>query len=102
GGSTSFGFRFGRVAYSNDVVALSKQTMDALGGLDLWIVDALREAPHPTHAHLQKSLDWIAQLKPARAVLTNLHLDFDYNGLKARLPTGVEPAYDGWSADLSV
>ncbi|MES1197178.1 MAG: MBL fold metallo-hydrolase [Pseudomonadota bacterium] len=102
GGSVSLGFRFGPVAYSNDVVAFSEQSLQALGGLRLWIVDALRETPHPTHAHLQQSLDWIALLKPARAVLTNLHMDFDYNALAARLPAGVEPAYDGWSADLTV
>ncbi|MES1200860.1 MAG: MBL fold metallo-hydrolase [Pseudomonadota bacterium] len=102
GGSVSLGFRVGPVAYSNDVVALPDETMAALQGLDLWIVDALREAPHPTHAHLGLALDWIAELKPERAVLTNLHLDLDYNALKARLPEGIEPAYDGWSADFTV
>ncbi|HWA00783.1 MAG TPA: MBL fold metallo-hydrolase [Caulobacterales bacterium] len=102
GGSISLGFRVGPVAYSNDVVAMPDSTMAALKGLELWIVDALREAPHPTHAHLALSLEWIARLKPKHAVLTNLHLDFDYNALKARLPAGIEPAYDGWSADLAV
>ncbi|HVY86809.1 MAG TPA: MBL fold metallo-hydrolase [Caulobacterales bacterium] len=102
GGSISLGFRIGPIAYSNDVVALPESTMAALHGLDLWIVDALREAPHPTHAHLALSLEWIAKLKPKHAVLTNLHLDLDYNALKARLPAGIEPAYDGWSADFSL
>lgn len=102
GGTVSYGFRIGRVGYSNDVVALSEQSFAALEGLDLWIVDALRETPHPTHAHLGLTLDWIARLKPARAVLTNLHIDLDYQNLKARLPVGIEPAYDGWSADLAV
>jgi phosphoribosyl 1,2-cyclic phosphate phosphodiesterase len=69
--------------------------MEALQGLDVWIVDALRWRPHPTHAHVERALDWIAQLKPRRAILTNMHIDLDYQTLKAQLPTGVEPAFDG-------
>lgn len=102
GGVRSLGFHFGPAAYSNDVVALPQQTLGALGGLDLWIVDALRYNPHPTHAHLQRSLDWIAALKPKRAALTNLHVDLDYRRLAAELPAGVEPAYDGWAAELTL
>lgn len=102
GFSDSLGFRVGPAAYSNDLVAMPELTFAALGGLKLWIVDALREKPHPTHAHLERSLEWIARLKPAHAVLTNMHIDLDYGALQARLPEGVEPAYDGWSADLTV
>jgi phosphoribosyl 1,2-cyclic phosphate phosphodiesterase len=101
GGTISLGFRAGPVGYSNDVVAMPEASFGALDGLALWIVDALREKPHPTHAHLQMALDWIALLKPARAVLTNLTQELDYQALKARLPDGVEPAYDGWSADFA-
>jgi phosphoribosyl 1,2-cyclic phosphate phosphodiesterase len=102
GASASFGFRFGPCAYSNDVVAMADATFAALDGLSVWIVDALREAPAPTHAHLALSLEWIGRLQPQRAVLTNLHVEFDYAKLAARLPPGVEPAYDGWSVDLAL
>lgn len=102
GFTTSLGFRVGAFAYSNDVVSMPEETFERLAGLKLWIVDALREKPHPTHAHLQLSLDWIARLEPKHAVLTNMHLDLDYQSLKARLPQGVEPGYDGWRADLAI
>jgi phosphoribosyl 1,2-cyclic phosphate phosphodiesterase len=92
----SLGFRFGKVAYCNDVSGLPDQSLDLLAGLDLLIIDALRYTPHPSHAHLDQTLEWIAALKPARAVLTNLHVDFDYQTLKSELPDGVEPAFDGW------
>lgn len=98
----SLGFRIGPVAYSNDLVDMPEASFAALGGLSLWIVDALREAPHPTHAHLGKALGWISQLKPRQAVLTNMHIDLDYTALKAKLPAGVEPGYDGWAADFPV
>lgn len=100
GGMASLGFRTGRFAYSNDVVHLPSETLDALDGLDLWIVDALRYAAHPTHAHVERSLHWVSLLKPRHAVLTNLHIDLDYQTLKRELPDGVEPAHDGWRRDL--
>ena len=95
GGVRSLGYRFGNVAYSSDVVGLPDASLAALNGLDLWIVDALRDTPHPTHAHVEMTLDWIARLKPKRAILTNMHIDLDYQALARRLPPGVEPAYDG-------
>jgi phosphoribosyl 1,2-cyclic phosphate phosphodiesterase len=102
GFSASLGFRIGSFGYSNDVVGMPDETFAALADLDLWIVDALRETPHPTHAHLGRSLEWIERLTPKHAVLTNMHIDLDYQALKARLPAGVEPGYDGWSADLPI
>jgi phosphoribosyl 1,2-cyclic phosphate phosphodiesterase len=102
GFSPSLGFRAGPVAYSNDVANLPETTFAALDGLALWIVDALRDKPHPTHAHVERALDWIARVAPAQALLTNMHIDLDYRTLKARLPAGVEPAYDGWVGDYPI
>ncbi|MBW8814540.1 MAG: MBL fold metallo-hydrolase [Caulobacterales bacterium] len=95
GGVRSVGYRFGDVAYSSDVVGLDEAAFAALQGLDVWIVDALRRRPHPTHAHLDRALEWIARVKPRRAILTNMHIDLDYAALCAELPAGVEPAFDG-------
>jgi phosphoribosyl 1,2-cyclic phosphate phosphodiesterase len=58
-------------------------------------VDALRYAPHPSHSHVAQTLEWIARVKPNRAILTDLHIDLDYETLKRELPPNVEPAYDG-------
>jgi len=91
----SLGFRFGRVAYSVDIKALPAESLPLLAGLDIWVVDALRMAPHPSHMCLDEALDWIGRLKPKRAILTNLHTDMDYASLRAKLPPQVEPAYDG-------
>ena len=91
----SAGFRFGGLAYSADLVDLPEESFDILAGVDVWIVDALRWSPHPTHAHVARALEWIDRVRPRRAILTNLHFDLDYNALRAQLPTGVEPAYDG-------
>ncbi|RAI29645.1 MBL fold metallo-hydrolase [Rhodoplanes serenus] len=91
----SLGFRFGGIAYSSDLVVLPEESAALLHGLDLWIVDALRDKPHPSHFSVDQALAWIDRLKPKRAILTNLHSDLDYEDLKARLPDNVEPAYDG-------
>jgi phosphoribosyl 1,2-cyclic phosphate phosphodiesterase len=95
GAIRSIGYRFGGVAYSSDVVGLDETAFEALADLDVWIVDALRWRPHPTHAHVDMALEWIARVKPRRAILTNMHIDLDFNDLAAKLPPGVEPAYDG-------
>jgi phosphoribosyl 1,2-cyclic phosphate phosphodiesterase len=97
----SLGFRFGNAAYSNDVVDMPPETFKALEGLDLWIVDALQEPPHKTHAHLAKTLGWIERLEPKRAILTNLHQSLDYADLDARTPANVSPAYDGLSVEVA-
>jgi phosphoribosyl 1,2-cyclic phosphate phosphodiesterase len=91
----SLGFRFGNVAYSADIKSLPADSQAAMAGLDLWIVDALRKPPHPSHFNLDEALEWIARVKPKRAILTNLHSDMDYASLRASLPPGVEPGYDG-------
>ena len=91
----SSGFRFGPFAYSTDVVALSDEAFEILDGVDTWMVDATREEPHVSHAHLALTLEWIERLRPKRAILTHMNQMMDYATLVARLPTGVEPAYDG-------
>lgn len=96
----SVGYRFAGAAYSSDVVGLPEASFEALADLDIWIVDALRFRPHPTHAHVQRSLDWIDRLRPRRAILTNMHIDIDYKSLSAQLPAGVELAYDGMVLDV--
>ncbi|WP_036257430.1 MBL fold metallo-hydrolase [Methylocapsa aurea] len=91
----ALGFRFGDIAYSPDVNAIPIESRSSLEGLDLWIVDALRYTPHPSHFCLPETLDWISKLQPKRAILTNLHTDLDFERLKGELPDNVQPAFDG-------
>jgi len=97
----SLGFRFGALAYSCDLSGLPETSVAALAGLEVWIVDALRYKPHPSHFSVDDALAWIERIKPARAILTNLHTDLDYVELKAKLPPNVEPAFDGFAIELS-
>ncbi|MDB5594098.1 MAG: beta-lactamase domain protein [Hyphomicrobiales bacterium] len=91
----ALGFRFGDVAYTPDVSAVPRDSWRFLEGLDIWIIDALRYTRHPSHLSLGESLDLIRQLKPRRAIVTNLHTDLDFERLRQELPENVEPAYDG-------
>jgi phosphoribosyl 1,2-cyclic phosphate phosphodiesterase len=77
------------------VLELPAAAREVVRGAKLWIVDAYTLQPHPTHAHVAKVLDWIAELKPERAVFTHMSNDIDYETLRAQLPDYVEPAYDG-------
>lgn len=98
----SVGYRLGDVAYSPDVLDLDDAAFAALEDLDVWIVDALRWTPHPTHAHVGRALEWIERAKPRRAILTNLHIDIDYNDIRGKLPHNVEPAFDGMSFESPI
>jgi phosphoribosyl 1,2-cyclic phosphate phosphodiesterase len=94
GDIASIGFRFGNVAYSTDLKRLPPASLEALAGLDVWIVDALRRPPHPSHFNLDEALEWIAKVKPKRAILTDMHTDLDYEVLRKTLPPSIEPAFD--------
>ena len=95
----ALGFRFGALAYSADLHDMPEASVEALAGVDTWIVDALRYHPHPSHFSVSDALAWIERIKPKRAILTNMHTDLDYEVLRLSLPPGVEPAYDGMRVD---
>jgi phosphoribosyl 1,2-cyclic phosphate phosphodiesterase len=95
GGITALGFRVGGVAYLPDANTIPEASWAVLEGLDCWIVDALRRRPHPSHAHLEMTLDWIGRARPARAILTNMHVDLDYATVAGETPPHVMPAHDG-------
>jgi phosphoribosyl 1,2-cyclic phosphate phosphodiesterase len=96
----SLGFRFGALAYSCDLSGMPDASAAALAGVEVWIIDALRYRPHPSHLSVDEALTWIERIKPARAILTNLHSDLDYDELKTKLPAHVEPAFDGLTVEL--
>ncbi|WP_425046195.1 MBL fold metallo-hydrolase [Primorskyibacter sp. S87] len=103
GSIDSLGFRIGGLAYLPDVAEIDNDdAWTALEDLDVWVVDALRRKPHPTHAHLEKSLEWIRQVQPKRAVLTNMHIDLDYVTVDAETADHITPAYDGMVIRLPI
>jgi len=101
GNLSSLGFLFDdKFGYSTDVVGLSDAVLDALAGVPLWIVEALRESPHQAHSHYDQTFEWIARVKPGRAVLTHLGLEADYEKLAAICPANTEPGVDGMVFNL--
>ena len=100
----SLGYRFrdsgGFAAYSTDLIDIPDESAPLLQNLDVWVVDALRYEPHPTHFHLERTLEFIDRYRPKRAILTHMNWDMDYDELCASLPDGVEPAYDGMEIHL--
>ena len=95
GSIDALGFRVRDLVYMPDVAEIYDDAWLQLQGLDCWVLDALRRSPHPTHSHLDQSLDWIEQAAPKRAVLTNMHIDLDYATVEAETPDHITPAYDG-------
>lgn len=101
GSIDALGFRIGDLAYTPDVNAIPPESLAPLTGLQCWLIDALRDSPHPTHFSLTEALDWVARMQPERAILTNLHTDLDYGRLTREMPEGISPAYDGMRIKIS-
>jgi len=104
GGISSAGLIFEqggkRFVYATDFNVMTHAMRDGYRGADLWLVDTLRRAPHPSHPHLDEALGWIAELSPKAALLTHMDHSMDYQQLCATLPDHVRPAYDGLEVTL--
>ncbi len=96
---TTLGYRIGGFAYSTDVNEMPEEAFSMLEGVNVWIVDCQGYKPLYTHSHLERTLRWIARVKPRRAILTHMGHEFDYDTLRRELPEGVEPAYDNMVID---
>jgi phosphoribosyl 1,2-cyclic phosphate phosphodiesterase len=88
------------VGYSTDFNNLTDDMAKLFECVDLWIVDALRKHPHPSHNHLDRTLGYIERLRPRRAILTHMDNSMDYRSLLGELPPHVEPAFDGMEIEL--
>ena len=101
---TSAGLRFdaggSSIGYSTDCNELTDDMKALFEGVDIWVVDALRRRPHPTHPHLALALQWVDAVRPGRAILTHMDNSMDYRTLLAELPDRVEPGYDGLEVAL--
>lgn len=91
----TMGLRYGSFGYSTDVAVLPEASLDALSGLDTWVVGCFQPASHPVHAGLSEVAVWTDRLRPRRTVLTHMSNAMDWSELKSRLPRGVEPGFDG-------
>ncbi len=98
----SLGFRIGDTAYCSDISDFPDETVSRLAGLDMLVIDALQYRYHSSHLSLSQALDWIERLKPARAILTHMHVPLDYETVQKETPAHVEPAYDGLSFEIAI
>ena len=101
GFSISLGLRVENFAYCTDVFDFPEESWAMLKNLDCWIVDCLGYKPHPTHAHLEKVLGWVEDIKPKKTYFTHMNTAFDYDELMKILPEAVEPAYDNLVINLN-
>ncbi len=100
GDITSLGFRIGGLLYSCDVSGFPETSHRDLQDLDVWILDALRPKPHPSHLSLPEAVSWIERFGARRGILTNMHIDMDYRTVAAQTPPHIEPAYDGMRIEI--
>ncbi len=92
---TALGFRIGGLVYLPDVSDIPQAAWHLIKDAPVFVIDALRYEPHPSHAHLQQALDWVAMARSPHAVLTNMHIDIDHDTVALETPDHVIPAFDG-------
>ncbi len=102
GSIDALGYKVEGVVYMPDVADIPQEVWPELEGLDYWILDALRRTPHPTHTHFERSLEWMARAAPRRGVLTNMHIDLDYQTVLDETPENITPAFDGMTITLQI
>jgi riboflavin kinase/FMN adenylyltransferase len=100
------GFRFGRAAYLTDFSSLPASSLALLNGLDVLIIDALRDVPHPMHQTVEQALALIKELNPHGAWFTHIAHDLPHAETNERLRnlgySNVQLAYDGLEIDVQV
>jgi phosphoribosyl 1,2-cyclic phosphate phosphodiesterase len=102
GNAPILGFRFGSFAYLTDCNRLSDEAWTLVDGVETLVIDALRDKPHTTHFTVDEAVDVAARIRPRRAYLTHMGHDLGHAATNARLPAGVELAYDGLVVDVAV
>jgi phosphoribosyl 1,2-cyclic phosphate phosphodiesterase len=102
GDTPILGFRFGSFAYLTDCNRLADEAWPLIDGVDTLVIDALRDKPHTTHFTVAEAMDVIARVRPRRALMTHMSHDLSHAATNARLPDGVELAYDGLVVDVTV
>jgi len=100
GSIDALGFKIGDLAYLPDVSAMTDEAWSAVDGIGVWVLDALRYEPHPTHTHFEQSLEWIERSKAKRGILTNMHIDLDYQVVQDTTPDHIDAAFDGMTIEL--
>ena len=95
GRDTIAGYRFGAAAYLTDMSDIPAESLPLLEGLDILILDALRREPHPSHSHLDKSIELVNKIAPKRAFFTHISHDLDHEATNASLPPHIRLAHDG-------
>ncbi len=99
GRSIVHGFRFDKLAYVTDAKEIPETSKELLRGLDILVINALRERPHPTHLSLSEAVAVVEELKPRQAYLVHLSHELGHEEATKQLSPGIEVAYDGMTVE---
>jgi phosphoribosyl 1,2-cyclic phosphate phosphodiesterase len=97
---TVYGYRFGSFAYLTDVKTVTDEAIVALAGVRVLVINALFDRPHPTHLSIPEAIDVALAIGAEQTYLTHLTHRYSHHDLSARLPEGIEPAYDGLTLNV--
>lgn len=96
-----YAYRIGNLVYMTDVSEIPEQSYDLLQGVDLLLIDCLREKPHPTHVNVEQSLALIARIAARRNVLIHMTHELEYHALQASVAANIAVGYDGMQLEIA-
>lgn len=94
------GFRFGNFAYATDCKEISDEARACLAGIDVMVLDGLREKEHPTHMTIAQAIEAGEKLGVKKLYLIHMSHSVEYEAVSKTLPGWVELAYDGLEINL--
>ncbi len=95
------GFRFDRFAYLTDCNRIDQAAWPLLEGLDVVVLDALREQPHPTHFSLGEAIEAAGRIGARRTFFTHMCHHLQHEPTNARLTAGMALAHDGLVLEIA-
>ncbi len=95
------GYRIGNIAYVTDAKTIPEESLDLLHGLDVLVLNGLRERTHPTHLSFSEAIEIIQKVAPRQAFLVHLSHETSHQQAQSLLPAGIDIAWDGLTAAYS-
>ena len=104
GNSEVYGYLFARggkklLAYLSDCSGVPSQIAELIRGVEVFVIDALRPQPHPTHLSVGEALEAAARVQPGRTFFTHISHELPQTA-EADLPPNTYIAYDGLKLQL--
>jgi phosphoribosyl 1,2-cyclic phosphate phosphodiesterase len=107
GAVSTLGFLFSRagrklLAYLSDCASVPEPVRALISGVEVLIIDGLRDRPHPTHLTVASAVETAFAIGAQRSFLTHQTHEKTHVDRQRDLPPGIDVAYDGMKLNFDL